>query len=465
MSRRAGYAVALLATTPLASACSDTGDPRDQWTVSITTDAPVPSLVDRALVEVVGDDGQLACGDCRRQLGLPTDPKSWPISFGVAATSAGRPLHVRVRLYRAQRSGADGFPLPATTIDRIAKLPPASGDTAVGLVLRGECLGIPANATTRDGCVGPDRSLLPEATLPVGPPDRSVVPGSWVRSARRPCVGNVPEGMTCVPGGFFVLGDAMAQTAIRTPPRPERFVTVPPFALDQQEMTVGAFRKLVAQRRVTAATVRADDPLALAGQCTYLGTTDGSNDGLPINCVTHKVAADACQALGRRLPTEAEWEWAAGNLELETFYPWGDQGDPCDLADVGLGRFTLEGSYLESALCRARPGRDTETAGLPRTANPGDTTSLGIRGLAGGVSEWTQDYLQAYDAPCWSPTEPFLTNPRCAAAERASGAANFVLRGSSWSDTPGFTSTLQRQGAGPTSSYPSIGFRCAVSLE
>ncbi|MBX3225230.1 MAG: SUMF1/EgtB/PvdO family nonheme iron enzyme [Labilithrix sp.] len=430
---------------------------RDQWTVVIATDAPAPTLVDRALVEVMTADGELACDDCRRQLGLPVDPAAWPISFGIAAPPSKAALHLRVRLYRAKESGNDGFPLAATAIDRIAALPPARGDTEVALAMHAECLGLAADLEAREACVGPERELIPETELPRGRPDPAMRPGTWARSLSQPCASDPPDGMVCVPGGFFVLGDSRVVTVTRIQPFPERFVSVTPFGLDVDEVNVGVVRRLLRDGKITSAPkLREADPSARDGECTFLGRDDASNDALPVNCVPHGLARSVCAALGRRLPTEAEWEWAAGNLELETFYPWGDEGDPCAYADVGVGRYGL-GDLLESPLCRARPGAETLPGGLPRTANPSDVTALGVRGLAGGVSEWTSGKLQPYDARCWS-SEPFLADPKCDTGD------NFAIRGSSWLDTPGLVGNVKRQGAPALARLPSIGFRCAVTL-
>jgi sulfatase modifying factor 1 len=445
------------------SACSSDPTPRDQWTIWIATDAPSPALVDRGLIEIVDDQGELACEDCRRQVGLPTDPSGWPFSFGMlppaSAATANKTLHVRVRLYRAQRSGADGFPLTFTAIDRVGALPPARGNTDVTVAIHAECIGLVASPAAHETCNGPEREMTAEVVLPTGRPAPTFVPGSWSRSVHRPCSAEAPEGMVCHPGGFLILGDAVAAVAIDTPPRPERYVTIAPFALDIEETTVGTVRALVKAGRITPPKVRDFNSQLRDGACSFLGNDNAANDKLPINCMTHDQAAAACKLRGARLPTEVEWEWAAGNLERETFYPWGERGDPCDYADVGLGRYTYEGGLVESSLCRARPGKQTQPSGLPKTPNPRDVTTLGIRALGGGVSEWVIDRLNGYDAPCWSPAEVFLESPRCESGKL------FTLRGSAWSDTPGFSTSLERQGAGPTFSAPNVGFRCAISLE
>lgn len=447
----------------LLAACGGGVTERDQWTVWVTTNAPVPQLVDRVLIDILDDQGELACGDCRRQLGVPLDPAAWPISFGVAAPADGRPVRVRVRLYRAARAGTDGLPTPATSFDRVAALPTPHGNTDVQMILEGDCIGLASDVAQRLSCAATERALVPEAPLVPGKPDPSIRPGVWPRAASTPCSG-APDGMVCVPGGFFVLGDARdigTGVGDNSSQHVERFVTVSPFAIDRDEMTVGTVRSLLAAGNVSAnPSARQGPSSGQLAQCTYLGPSDETNDALPINCVPFDLAVQVCAAQGKRLPTEAEWEWAAGNESEETRYPWGDLGEPCDRADVGLGRFITEAALPEVYTCRVREGRPARDGGLPAASNPADVTALGVRRLAGGVSEWVSDRVASYNAPCWHPERPFLVDPRCD-DDLSINARR--LRGASWAGAPAFVSAAGREAFDPNTPLSYIGFRCAVS--
>ena len=439
-----------------AAGCGGGVTERDQWTVWITTDVPVPTVADRALVEVLDTDGSLACTECRRMIGLPASPSSWPISFGVVVPPSRSAPRVRVRLHQAARVGSDEAPPVATTIDRLAKLPPARGNVDVALVLRGECAGIGASVAEGLSC-GDVRELVDEVVLPVGRPDATIVPGTWPRGARIECTGEPDEDMVCVPGGLFVLGDPIQLDVGRLRVMPERFVTVAPFALDREEVKVGAVRALVASGKIsTEPEARSTDPTALFSECTYLGRASAENDRLPVNCIDHTLAAKVCAATGKRLPTEVEWEWAAGNLEEETPHPWGYDGDACSWSDVGLATDLF--SVIEgSSVCRTRPGRSSLPAAVPAKGNPRDRTRLGLMALGGGVSEWVADRAANYDEACWRPDEPFLDNPRCDAG------SSFSIRGSSWVGSPGFARVTLRQSAPAAFRDPSVGLRCARS--
>jgi sulfatase modifying factor 1 len=435
---------------------------RDQWTVWVTTDAPVPQLADRGLVEVLDATGDLACPDCRRQIGVPTDPSAWPFSFGIAKSDTTSGLRVRVRLYRAANAGADGLPVGTTTLDLVGVLPTPTGNTEVQMVLTAECLGMASDPVMHTSCAGPERALVPERMLPSGRPDSAIRPGTWPRATSVPCARAAPNDMVCIPGGFLVLGDSRAlstgnETVSNTE---ERYVTLSPFALDLDEVTVGTVRSLVAAGRISEAPTERSGFKTIHAECTYLGPNDSSNDALPVNCITALAAKHVCETLGKRLPTEAEWEWSAGNLVAETRYPWGDIGDPCDFAEVGIGGSPgLETDRPQSTACRVRAGRPTLPAGLPAHRNETDATQLGVRHLAGGVSEWVADRLASYRAGCWLPDQPFLVDPRCDDGT----LRNQAVRGSAWSDAPGFVAVVGRQGLDPLAELPAVGFRCARS--
>lgn len=452
---------ALAASSMLA--CGGSASARDQWTVWITTDAPVPQLVDRALVEVLDSNGDLACGDCRRQLGVPIDPLAWPFSFGIAKPAGAGDLRVRVRLYRANNAGVDGLPDGPTTLDLTSRLPAPLGNTDVRMALTAECLGMPSDTMAGSSCVGPERALIAEKTLELGKPDDAMRPGSWPRAAAVPCAQGTPGDMVCVPGGFLILGDARALATSSTDltnNRNERYVTLSAFAIDRDEVTVGTVRTLLKSGRLSAAPmVRGGAADSVYATCTYLGPDDPSNDAFPVSCVTATAAASACQVLGKRLPTEAEWEWAAGNLGDETRYPWGDVGDPCDFAAVGLGGTPFDTTQSESTACRLRVGQPTRPRGLPTRPNDADVTLLGVRQLGGGLSEWVADRLASYASPCWNPERAFLLDPRCEDPALRVQA----IRGSSWADAPGFVAVVGRQGITPLTQLPTIGFRCARS--
>jgi sulfatase modifying factor 1 len=463
--RRREVVAALAVVMAFVPACQGTVEARDQWVVHITTDAPVPQVVDRALVEVVDERGAIACSDCRRQLGVPLLPSAWPISFGIESARPDAKLVVRVRLYRAQRAGTDGLPDPATTIDMLARLPAALGKTDVAVTLTAECLGVAANTEKVVTCVDATRRLVEAPPATPGRPAPGTAPGTWPRALERECAGTPPQDMACMRGGFFVLGGftlAAADGPSASAGVPQRFVTLSPFFIDRDEVSVKTVRELVATGKLSEPPhVRSPDPSNVDAMCTYLGPGDSANDALPINCISHGAAAASCAALGKRLPTEAEWEYVARDRGARETFAWADDGETCDIVDVGLGRLpaAIPLAAIESFECRTRPHLSSRDAGVQRQPNPRDRTEGGILRMGGAVSEWVADNLKRYSDACWKPESPFLVDPRCEVPLQVGVPELHVLRGAAWSDVPGLVFPTLRQGASGTGAF--VGFRCA----
>lgn len=440
-----------LALAVLASVGCREAEPRAQWTVVIATDAPVPQLGDRLLVEVLNAGGNLACEACRRVLSA-RDVGLWPLSFGVAIPPSGGEVRVRARLHRADHIGYDGLPSGNQLLDGLGVLPTTDTVLAATLVLSMRCFGTPSDpvlGTTCDPATGHADAaplLLADEALPTA--------GSWPEAQPVDCTGDVPADMRCVKGGVMLLGDPHAfPTTGDKAPVPERLVKLGAFALDVDEATVGMVRGLIARGLVAGApTPRAADPQSVEGACFYLGVADPTNDDLPVNCVSQPFARAVCEARGLRLPTEAELEWALGNLESETPYPWGHDSDVCAHAVVGLGRFA-EAYEPEAIACRPNEDGSLRPWGPVVGGSDLDVTALGIKNLAGNMAEWAADRLAGYTDECWSGGDPALVDPRC------DGGPPWSVRGSSWA---GFKLSA-RAAARDGSPLPSngLGFRCA----
>lgn len=415
-------------------------DPRPQWVVTVATDAPIPQLGDRLLIEILDDAGD-ACSGCRRQLGAD-DPAQWPFSFGVAPPTSGG-VRVRVRLYRTAVTGWDGAPGSDRVLDALVRLPEPSGITEVAMALRMACFGVPADDSTScdpdTGASAPIVTLSPSTGSPSLPS-----PGSFAPGADVDCPAVPEEGMVCVPGGAFLLGNPDYLPTGGLDPVPEQLVALRPFLLDVDEMSVKAMRSLVGAGKVSAPVAKGTGS---AAHCTYAPSGD---DDLPVNCVTRAQARAACEALGKRLPTEAEWEYAAGNRADETPYPWGGS-DPCDNAWVGRG------DPLDANVSSACQSSATAPVG-PRAKDPAtfDVTALGVRDLGGNVDEWVDDDVVPYGDPtCWGPSPALHVNPRCESGGKP------AIRGGSWGTLPASAHAHWRNGASKDAPSPLTGFRCA----
>jgi formylglycine-generating enzyme required for sulfatase activity len=449
---RGSLAVAL-ALAGMGAGCG--GAPaRAQWLVFVGTDAPIPQFGQQLLVEVLDANGQLQSPSERRFID-GSHPSAWPISFGVVPDDVGAPPRIRVRLYRLDETGSDGLPASTSLIDATATFPTASGVTRVGIVLAMACFGMGADPATAQTCVAGSRALVPEPILaPDFEPSTLPAPGSWSQGATVPCSGAAPPGMSCLPGGALLLGSPQFfPQGADTDPVPQHLVVLSPFAIDDAEVTVGQVRSLVQASSLPA-------PIALGGttdsgrseECTYLGVDVSSNDAAPANCLPWSSADLACRLLGKRLPTEAEWEYAARNQTEESAYPWGSDPAACDYAVVARG----VGVFADATECEPLDG--AVSPGPVAGGSPLDLTGLGVLNLGGNLAEWTADYFAPYSGGCWSGGDP-LVNPSC-----QTPALEHSVRGGSWQSPVEQAASVARSAPSSDDASEAIGFRCAMSM-
>lgn len=199
---------------------------------------------------------------------------------------------------------------------------------------------------------------------------------------------------------------------------PQRRVFLPAYSIDTYEVTNRLYKQFV---DATASRPPSSWPN---------GRIPRGRENNPVTHVNWYDAERFCRWMGKRLPSEAEWEKAARGVNGQE-YPWGNEytGKKANTNDAGIGGTAPVGSFA---------------AGV---------SPYGVHDMAGNVWEWVQDWYK-----------PYLGNTTF--QHPALGEKNKVIRGMSWGGTghyalPHFYRAAYRFYAFPESSSPDVGFRCA----
>jgi formylglycine-generating enzyme required for sulfatase activity len=239
------------------------------------------------------------------------------------------------------------------------------------------------------------------------------------------------DGMLHIPGGEFTMGFEGPGASGEPNERPMHVVKLAPFWIDRTEVTAEDMRACIDRGDCTLG-------LGKAAHCTI----DRSEPKLPINCVPWQTADAYCRAVSKRLPTEAEWELAAGAGQ-KVRYPWGSAAAGCNLAVTLM-------SNRSGASCSAQ-------GPMPVGSHPKGASIFGVEDMAGNVEEWVADwYADRYELTGSLPSG----GPLVAPAGPAFGVAH-VLRGGGWMSRPRDTRVTARSWGSPNEAGANVGFRCA----
>lgn len=342
-------------------------------------------------------------------------------------------------------------------------------------------------------------TVPPEAAKTPANPPSAPVPAA-------PPAPSAPQGMLWIPGGEFSMGST--DPLARPDESPIHRVRVSGFWMDVTEVTNAQFRafvnatgyKTVAERpvdweelkkQVPEGTPKPPDEMLLPGSLVFTppdhpvdlrgyeqwwswvtganwrhpegpGSTIDGKDNLPVVHIAHEDAVAYCKWAGKRLPTEAEWEFAArGGLEGKVNV-WGDEPVSPTRCNIWDGHFP-DKNTAEDGFARAAPVKSFPPNGY------------GLYDMAGNVWEWCSDLYRpdtyarrrlelGANGVADNPTGPKSSlDPR-----NPHSPVTFVHRGGSFLCNDSYCASYRpsaRMACPPDTGLSHLGFRCVKSAD
>ena len=226
-----------------------------------------------------------------------------------------------------------------------------------------------------------------------------------------------PVEFISIPAGKFTMGADSGEKGLDDA-QPIHEVTIKAFEMSKTEVTVEQYAECVSKKGCTAPTT--------SGYCNW---GKPGRQFHPVNCVNWAQAQAYAKFKGARLPSEAEFEYAATSGGKNQKYPWGNDEPTRERAVFNVNRT------------------------MPACSKPTGNTEQGLCDMSGNVWEWVQDvYKDSYGG---APVD----------GSAFEGAGSFrVVRGGSFSyGGAGILRAASRGYYGPGFRYGNVGFRLARS--
>lgn len=242
--------------------------------------------------------------------------------------------------------------------------------------------------------------------------------------------------LVSVPEGWFIMGSDSGESD----EKPAHRVWLDAYQIEKYEVSAAQFAEFLnsvkdPEKIVQYLEFGCDSCTVMYGGGKYFARQGYENR--PANYVSWYGADAYCKYVGRRLPTEAQWEKAARGEDARK-YPWGN-GEPGNDHKLAVYDYNNHSeSWTEM--------KDVDSL-------PGGKSPYGAHHMAGNVWEWAADW---YDGNYYK--QNVVKNP-----EGPSNGTSRVLRGGSWSFAADIIRSANRSGNNPGLRDSDVGCRCAAS--
>jgi formylglycine-generating enzyme required for sulfatase activity len=320
--------------------------------------------------------------------------------------------------------------LPAVARDVVRQRPGTTLAVVGGLLLFVVVLAVALSGDDPSTAVAAAPDL--GAIAPEGKSAKNPSPPPPVASSAPQVKADSPT-VTVAAGEFTIGCNGWADRACAVDEQPGRRVMISAFAIDRTEVTVSRYRECVEAGKCSKDHLGSDGTEGMTmteiDRCNY--GREG-RDEHPMNCVSYQQATAFCSWAGGRLPSEAEWQKAAGGSDSWPF----PSGEPT----ISCAQAVMDGDGC---------GRGTT---WPVASKPKGVSPYGAHDMAGNVAEWVAD---------WYSQSAFRDGEDKDPKGPAEGTLR-VVRGGSWRDVaPQMLRSSARQKRLPATHSIMIGFRCA----
>jgi formylglycine-generating enzyme required for sulfatase activity len=288
------------------------------------------------------------------------------------------------------------------------------------------------------------------ADVPVIPKEQDITVPDEAVIDELPDVDLLPaENMVSVEAATLMMGCVEgAPSCTETNSLPRHAVDILGFEIDVYEVTKKEYAACIAAGACKNDLVNGIIHYSTSDEKAFCVLDSALGDDYPVNCISWEGARAYCAWLGKRLPTEAEWELAARGTD-DRIYPWGDEPPP------SCNNTVLDSGGADGWGC------GSSTSSMPIGSKPAGNSPYGLYDMAGNMWEWVEDDWHAtYDDTELEDKRP---DDGTAWVDTARPPDRVMRGGSFMIDVEEFFefATYARYGNPAESTDISRGFRCA----